>query len=110
MKQKYLLALIAPCFVTPAATDIFAIINTNDSGAGALRMTITDANGNAKIGTNTPEIIAFNIPSSGVHKIAPGSPLPTITEPVVIDGYTQTGASANTPGTAIVLDLTGGLT
>ena len=42
------------------------------------------------------DAINFNIPGSGVKIIAPGSALPTITEAVTINGYTQPGASANT--------------
>src|SRR5215210_5894632 len=42
------------------------------------------------------DAINFNIPGTGVKTIAPGSALPTITEAVTIDGYTQAGASANT--------------
>jgi hypothetical protein len=42
------------------------------------------------------DTINFNIPGSGVKTIAPASPLPTITDAVVIDGYSQPGASANT--------------
>ena len=39
-------------------------------------------------GTNT---IDFDIPSAGFQTIAPVSPLPTITTPVVLDGTTQPG-------------------
>src|SRR5690349_9027375 len=42
------------------------------------------------------DTIAFSIPGSGVQTIIPASPLPTITDPVIIDGYTQPGASPNT--------------
>ncbi len=42
------------------------------------------------------DTIKFNISGSGVQTIAPTSPLPTITDPVVIDGYSQPGASPNT--------------
>jgi hypothetical protein len=40
--------------------------------------------------------IDFDIPGTGVKIISPGSALPTITEPVVINGYSQHGASVNT--------------
>jgi CSLREA domain-containing protein len=64
-----------------------------NDGAGncTLRAAIQEAN--ATPGTDT---IAFNIPGSGVRTIAPASALPTVTGAVVIDGYTQPGASANT--------------
>lgn len=48
---------------------------------------------NAHPGADT---IAFAIPGGGVHTIQPSTALPVITEAVTIDGYTQTGASANT--------------
>ena len=45
-----------------------------------------------------PDTIAFSIPVSGplLQSIAPTSPLPVITHPVIIDGYTQPGSSPNT--------------
>ncbi|HEX8073006.1 MAG TPA: LamG-like jellyroll fold domain-containing protein [Pyrinomonadaceae bacterium] len=73
---------------------LITVSNTNDSGAGSLRQAILDAN--ASPGTDT---IAFNIPGSGVRTINPSTALPDITDPVVIDGYTQPGASANTLAT-----------
>ena len=38
------------------------------------------------------DTIRFNIPGGGLKTIRPASALPTITEPVTIDGYTQPGA------------------
>jgi hypothetical protein len=75
--------------VTQAST--FTVTNTNPSGPGSLAQAIFDANANP--GADT---ITFNIPGNGVHTIAPTSSLPTITDPVTIDGYTQPGAKANT--------------
>ncbi len=73
------------------ASTTFTVTSTDDSGAGTLRQAILDANGNAGA-----DIIAFNIPGPGVHTINPAMPLPTITDPVMIDGYTQPGSSVNT--------------
>ena len=42
------------------------------------------------------DTINFAIPGTGVKTVAPASPLPTITGPVTINGYTQTGAHPNT--------------
>ncbi len=42
------------------------------------------------------DTISFNIPGTGLHTITPLSVLPTITDPLVIDGYTQPGSSPNT--------------
>ena len=77
---------------TPAASAAtFTVTNTDDDGPGSLRQAVRDAN--AAPGTDT---IAFNIPGAGPHTIRPASALPTVTDPVVIDGYTQPGASPNT--------------
>ena len=40
-------------------------------------------------------VIKFNISGSGTQTISPASTLPTITKPVFIDGYSQSGASAS---------------
>src|SRR5262245_48525897 len=85
------LVLASSCAIAIAAT--FTVTNTDDTGAGSLRQAITDANNAA--GADT---IEFNIVGSGVHTITPATPLPQITGPVTIDGYTQPGASANTNG------------
>jgi len=74
----------------------FLVLNTNDSGAGSLRQAILDANSNPNVGG--PDVIDFNIPGSGVQTISPVTALPTITDPVIIDGYSQSGASSNTNG------------
>src|SRR5437773_11930452 len=66
---------------------VFTVTNTNDSGTGSLRQAILDAN---SMGGGT---IQFNIPGSGVHTIGPLTVLPTITQAVTIDGYTQSGSS-----------------
>ncbi len=69
-----------------AGAAIFTVVNTNDSGAGSLRQAILNANTNSG-----PDTIEFQIPGGGVHTIAPTSALPTITDPVTIDGRTQPG-------------------
>ena len=73
----------------PAAT--FNVTNTFDSGPGTLRQAILDAN--ASFGNDQ---ITFAIPAPGVQTISLASGLPPITEPVLIDGYTQPGSSPNT--------------
>jgi uncharacterized repeat protein (TIGR01451 family) len=46
----------------------------------------------------TGDTIVFNIPGTGVHTInITGSPLPTVTRPVVIDGTTQATNSGDNP-------------
>src|SRR5438552_4790776 len=89
--RLFLTCLIALLWPASLFSTTFTVTNTNDSGAGSLRQAILDANANA--GTDT---ITFSIPGGGVHTISPTSALPTITDPVTIDGYTQTGAVQNT--------------
>jgi parallel beta-helix repeat protein len=79
-------AILAPHSL--AAT--FAVTNTNDSGAGSLRQAMLDANA-----TGGSDSIVFSISGDGVHTITPLSALPPIAEAVDINGYTQSGASAN---------------
>jgi CSLREA domain-containing protein len=64
-----------------------------DDGTGACTLRAAIEQANATPGTDT---MAFNISGAGPHTISPGSALPTITDPVIIDGYTQPGASPNT--------------
>ena len=68
------------------------VTNTNDSGEGSLRQAIIASN--ATIGV--PDTIEFNIEPPGAQTIQPSSGLPSITDPVVIDGTTQPGF-AGTP-------------
>jgi hypothetical protein len=75
----------------PAHAEVATVTNTNDSGSGSLRSAIQAANGNP--GADT---INFNIPGSEVKTIRPSSPLPQITDPLIIDGYSQPGSSPNT--------------
>ena len=82
-------ALFAVAFGVHGAT--FTVTNTNDSGPGSFRQALVDAN--AAVGADT---IAFAIPGAGVHVITPATAIPAITSPVLIDGYTQPGATPNT--------------
>src|SRR5262249_55932508 len=68
------------------APALFTVTNALDSGPGSLRQAILDANNSHAAAT-----IAFDISGGGVHTIRPASPLPTFTDPVVIDGSTQPG-------------------
>ena len=75
-----------------------------NDGIVTLREAITAANTNAVSGDATAgdaghDTIAFDIPGDGVQTITVQSPLPSVTDPVTIDGYTQHGASANTLAT-----------
>ncbi len=59
---------------------------------GSLREAINNANTTAN-GGGGPDVIQFNIPGGGVQIVGiTNNPLPTITESVTIDGYSQPGS------------------
>ena len=86
----------------------FLVTNNTDGGPGSLRQAILNANANPGLDT-----IDFAIPGAGVHTISPTSALPGITDPVVIDGYTQPGAGPNTlangDNAVLLIELSGSL-
>ncbi len=69
----------------------FIVTTTGDSGAGSLRQAILDANSSLN-----PATIKFNIATPCPAVIGLTSPLPHITSPIIIDGYTQPGSAVNT--------------
>jgi len=86
----------------------YTVTNTNDTGAGSLRQAIIDANAHANLDASTPDLIHFNITSgTGPFTIAPLSALPTITDPVIIDGLTQAGASCSSWPPTLKIELNG---
>jgi hypothetical protein len=70
----------------------FTVVNIFDNGIGSLRQAMLNANSSPGIQT-----ISFNIQGipSPAFIIAPVTSLPTITDPVVIDGTTQPGFSGS---------------
>ncbi|MEO7723346.1 MAG: hypothetical protein ABIU29_01455 [Chthoniobacterales bacterium] len=79
-------------YLASGHADTFTVTTIDPRGSGSLTEAIETANVHA--GADT---IAFNFPGSGVHTIAVGdTSLPEVTDPVMIDGYTQPGASPNT--------------
>ena len=77
--------------------------DTPTPGKCTLREAITAASNNTATGGcaagqpgPTVDAIHFAIPGATLHTITLGSTLPDITDVVTIDGYTQTGSSANT--------------
>jgi len=94
-----LVGLMTSASVVQAQTT-FTVNTTDDIDDGTCGAThcslceaINTANANAG-----PDTITFNIPGPGPHTIQPTSALPTITDMVIIDGYTQPGATTNTNG------------
>lgn len=95
------LGLVAILWLVLSALDLqlatahaatITVTNTSDSGAGSLRQAILTANASA----NVPDTINFSIAGAGPHTITPATPLPNITDPLTINGYSQSGASSNT--------------
>ena len=88
------------------AGQTFTVTNTNDSGSGSLRQAILETNANPGL-----DVIAFNISgrSRDSYTIQPTSPLPQVTDPVIIDGYTQPGAAPATDDTSatLIIELDG---
>src|SRR5688572_10952148 len=70
---------------------VFTVLNTNDEGTGSLRQAILDSNNNTDA-----DSIEFAIVGDGPHTISPLSALPDISDAVLINGYSQPGAQANT--------------
>lgn len=71
---------------TRIAPATFTVTTTADSGAGSLRAAITSANLDA-----VADSIVFNLAGPGVHTIQLQQALPTITNPLTIDGTTEPG-------------------
>ncbi|NCC36749.1 MAG: hypothetical protein EOM24_32760, partial [Chloroflexia bacterium] len=83
-------------------TSTLVVTTTADSGPGSLRQAILDANANP--GADT---ITFAIGASGSQQtIQPTTALPTITNPVTIDGWSQGGSSYTGPP---LIELNGAL-
>ncbi|HYF29948.1 MAG TPA: T9SS type A sorting domain-containing protein [Chitinophagaceae bacterium] len=90
----FVLFLVSALFSFSA---IFTVTNTNDSGPGSLRQAILDANLSPG-----DDVIVFNIPGSGPHIITPASALPSIDDPVSIEGYTQPGSTQGSMLTRVI--------
>lgn len=114
---------------TPAAT--FTVNSTGDAGdddttdgvcdtgntimlpvVGTPECTLRAAIQQANADASTRDFIEFEIPGDGPHTIQPASALPQITTDLVIDGYTETGATPNTAedgsNAVLMIELDGG--
>ena len=76
--------------IRPPPSGPFSVTNTDDAGPGSLRQAILDSN----LAIGQTNAIDFAIPGTGVQIIEPASPLPAITQSVLIDGFSQPGYTA----------------
>lgn len=77
--------------VTTTTPSTYVVSTTADSGLGSLRQAILEANTSLNLGDR----IVFQILGTGPHTINPVTPLPPVTAPVLLDGYSQPGSSPN---------------
>jgi CSLREA domain-containing protein len=101
--ERLVLAALA-CWMAPLEAATFSVNTTADNGTGgctALECTLREAIVAANA-TAAADTINFGIgsPATGELRIALASPLPTITQPVTIDGYSQPGSAVNTSANA----------
>jgi large repetitive protein len=79
----------------PSST--FTVTTTaGDSGVGSLGWAIDQVDADASDSTSRPDTIKFDIPGQGPFLIQLSQSLPAITNPVIIDGFSEPGAHPNT--------------
>jgi len=83
---------------------VYWVTNTSDSGSGSFRLAITNAN--ASVST-IPDTIKFAIPGDTAHMISPTYNLPVISDPLYIDGLSQSGSSNNSWPATLKIELSG---
>lgn len=82
---------------SPVSAAILTVTSSDDTAGAScgascsLRQAITAAN--ASVGS---DVIRFNVSAGGEVLIQPATPLPVITQPLVIDGYSQPDSAVNT--------------
>ena len=87
--------LLALCAIHPSMAATFSVTSNADSGAGSLREAITLANANPDV-----DVITFAI-GSGSATIQPATMLPSVSQPLRIQGLSQPPGGS---GPRIVLD------
>ncbi|MCU0611849.1 MAG: hypothetical protein MUE60_08690, partial [Candidatus Eisenbacteria bacterium] len=93
------LVIIASVPLHTASAEVFTVTTSADgTAAGTLRWALTQSNQTQGLDT-----VAFAVPGTGPHTIQPTSPLPTLTDPVLIDGCSQPGASPATEAAPAIM-------
>jgi hypothetical protein len=97
---------LLPVVVT---AEVFTVVNSNSTGPGSLLQAVEDANTHPG---KRPHTVVFDIPGPGVHTIDLNKKGIAIGYSIIIDGYTQPGASPNTlsvgNNAVILIQLDGG--
>jgi len=87
--------------INAVGPNVFVVTKTADTNDGAcnadcsLREAMLAANATANIG-GLADVIHFNVPGSGQLQFEPATPLPTLTQATIINGYSQPGSAQNT--------------
>jgi parallel beta-helix repeat protein len=98
-----LLAALALVVTAPAGAQTYVVTTIDDGGPGSLREAVLNANASPG-----PDTITFNLgslapqPPGTTFRIALATRLPTITDPVVIDGTTQPSFVPGGPPVVVV--------
>ncbi|MEN9643570.1 MAG: hypothetical protein RL238_239 [Actinomycetota bacterium] len=108
------LVVLAPVTVSTVSAAAIVVDSTGDEpdtnpGDGQCRTAFLTCTLRAAIMESnavvTSDDITFNLDGTGPHTIVPATPLPAITSPVVIDGYSQLESVPNTDTVGINADI-----
>ena len=86
---------VTPSTDVDPGQNVFVVTSTSDAGTGSLRQAILNANSTPN-GTGGPDVITFGVRPEGIYTITLATPLPALTDPVIIDGSTQPGYNPST--------------
>jgi uncharacterized repeat protein (TIGR01451 family) len=90
-----------------ALLSTYTVTNTLDDGStGSLPWAISEVNQDTTDKSSQPDVIDFDISGNGFQSITLSSALPEITNPVVIDGATQSGQGSYTGAPLIAITCT----
>jgi hypothetical protein len=78
------------------------VTSTADSGPGTLRQAILDLDANGDSTGAPANTLTFQLAGTGPQTIAPATPLPNVTRPVFIDGWSQGGPGYSGPPLIVI--------
>jgi hypothetical protein len=96
-KKRFAIFVLCTLFTFSSFAATFVVTNTNSSGPGSLSQAITDANA-----TPGADVITFSLPTTAPCIISLSSQLPSITEALTIDGYSQPGSTQGTIAARVI--------